>query len=227
MMALLNLEGTLVTSLTCKSCSNKVYNASTEHLINDTLNYTETYPIPGTLLNFTGSLVFDKLCLDDKYTDEICTPPQKDDAFQFFAIDQQYTGQSTFSHSGFVGLTPSSNKNENSASVKSIGEYLNDQDIIDVNSVTLHKINQQNLMTFGTPKDSGSYYTIEGFTQSEGGFWGINMDEVKIGTHKVNDEKVQIVMVNSYPYMMYQTSDQGRADKLGEYLKGIHPNITF
>jgi hypothetical protein len=86
MMVLLNLEGTLLPSLSCKNCEQKVYNAS--QVVQGNMTYFEPYPVPGTNLSFNGSVVYDQICIDDKFLDNTCTPIQKEDAFSFFAIEE-------------------------------------------------------------------------------------------------------------------------------------------
>jgi hypothetical protein len=80
MMALLNLDATLVTSNKCENCINKVYDLSSlseEELKTRLTNFYNAYPMPAFNLNFTGLLVEDILCIDEIDASKTCTPDKK------------------------------------------------------------------------------------------------------------------------------------------------------
>jgi len=78
--ALLNIDWTLVTSVTCSNCGTRVYNASGRVLDQETL--TLQYPM-ATSLSFATSRVQDTVCLVNPDDAQICTPAE------FLAIESQ------------------------------------------------------------------------------------------------------------------------------------------
>lgn len=67
-MALLNLDATLVTSNKCDNCEIKAYDLpslSDEELQKRLINFNSPYPMPTFNLNFTGLLVEEILCFDE------------------------------------------------------------------------------------------------------------------------------------------------------------------
>jgi hypothetical protein len=96
MMALLNLDHTIVNSLTCPNCNTKVYNTS--GIASPTYkNFTYMSPnseVPS--LDYEAQPVIDSLCIFDEDDVQICTPntDSAEDDYTIMVLERYLTSDS-------------------------------------------------------------------------------------------------------------------------------------
>lgn len=230
MTAFLNFESTIVTSINCPTCPQKVYTPKADANLTRVGNYTYVSPFrTGVNFEYEGLEVVDTFCIPT-VDDYLCTtdaPDQTDDDFTIIVLNKylkDYASPPQFG--GILGLTPSP-KND-----YTLGSYYKRMRLSDSNTLTI------------TPKNGGGYRLNYGkvaptenvtwinFTRSNyTGLWQMPFTEVNISDFTIfsnTTRPVRAIVANTYPYILYETASNATAWAFRDYLTTTYgTNITI
>ena len=230
MTAFLNFESTIVASINCPTCPQKVYTPKADANLTRVANYTYVSPFrTGVNFEYEGLEVVDTFCIPT-VDDYLCTtdaPDQTDDDFTIIVLNKylkDYASPPQFG--GILGLTPSP-KND-----YTLGSYYKRMRLSDSNTLTI------------TPKNGGGYRLNYGkvassenvtwinFTRSNyTGLWQMPFTEVNISDFTIfsnTTRPVRAIVANTYPYILYETASNATAWAFRDYLTTTYgTNITI
>ncbi len=200
MVALLNLESTIVTSATCPTCPTKIYTPKANANLSRVANYTYVSPFrTGVNFEYEGLEVVDTFCIPT-VDDYLCTTDSAettDDDFTIIVLNKYLKDYaSPFSYGGILGLTPSA-KND-----FTLGSYYRRMRLSDSNTVTITNKNAGGyVLNYGkvAPTENVTWlnYTRSNYT----GLWQIPFTEVNVSDFTLfsnTSRPVRAIVANTY-----------------------------